>query len=178
MLYNLIKNRTFYEQNVNFVSLLSPYLSLNDVAPVSTAIVSAATLLRPVAEHFNYFRFFAPEHVRTLLVYSAAYIPSVVAFMQTLIVQENDHAVDPVTFKRYMGYYPGSASIFNWINVGDMMSSGKLHDKDFGSPEANVAEYGTSQPPALDLAEVNKSTMPMQFIVAKHDLLVKAKFSR
>lgn len=140
--------------------------------------MTTATIMRPVAEYFNYFRFFAPEHVRTILMYSSAYTPSLVAFMQTMIVQENDDAVDPITFKRYMGYYPGSASIYNWINVGDMMSEGKLHDKDFGSPKANEAEYGTSKPPALDLAEVTKSSIPMHFVVAKHDLLVKAKFSR
>lgn len=82
MLYNLIKNREFFEQSVNFATLLSPYLSLTEVtAPLSTQIVNMASLLRPLAEYFNYFKFLAPEQVRLGFLYSSAYLPRIVAFI-------------------------------------------------------------------------------------------------
>ena len=58
------------------------------------------------------------------------------------------------------------------------MRAGKLHDKDHGSDDANIAAYGQAQPPVINLEEVNKAKVPMHLVIAKHDLLVKTKFSK
>ena len=81
MLYNLVKNKTYYEENVNFATLLSPYLAIEEVAPISQLIVSIASLLQPVAEYFNYYKFLAPEQFFYVFVYGSAYTPRLFSFM-------------------------------------------------------------------------------------------------
>ena len=83
-----------------------------------------------------------------------------------------------VSEKIFYGHYPAGSSIYNWIEINQMLKSQKVQDKDYGDKEKNKQVYGQEEPPELKLEDVTKTSIPMFMIVGKHDVLIAPKFSR
>ena len=179
MLYNLVKNATYYEENINFLTLLSGYFEIEDTAFLGATAINLARLGVPRALLTGDYGFTPPEW-RPLLIGAAAYLPNFFALLQRYTVAATTEYNDPVGSMRFFGYYPAGASIYNWLAVADGMSARALVDKDHGSAEANVQAYGQATPPTIHLSELpSKVTkLPIFMANAEHDLIIRIRYSR
>lgn len=143
MLLNLEQNGTYYKENVNFVTLLSPFVELHGTSLINYIIVLGNIFIddyRPDGIHY-YKSFESPSALATAFKYVCGYAGWYCDFWSLYMSHSTGEYNDKEKSKVFFSKYPAQSSFKAWKYMKQLLDTNKPYLYDFGTEE-NMKRYG------------------------------------
>eukprot|EP00347_Sterkiella_histriomuscorum_P000964 403373853 len=169
---SLAMNNEFYKDKVKAFIALAPVITMKNATSSLLKQLSQNDMIPLLLETNNFYEMF-PENDTTIqntfdtLGQICIVLPSICTQTLSVFADTRADLVNQDRISLYFKRFSAGTSLKNLVHMGQIMTSGKFQQYDYGFI-GNFAQYAASSPPQIDISSIS---IPVALFIGKYDTL-------